>query len=133
MAEYQNIFTRVQVRGPAYAGVPLTTTGWTRTGKPFFDHGGAVNAGSSGSGDISVADVRGPLTVRIAGSGDVKVNGGEASEVDVSIAGSGGVRFGGLARSLKASIAGSGDVSVAEVQGPITKHIFGSGEVRVGR
>ena len=22
MAEYQNIFTRVQVRGPAYAGVP---------------------------------------------------------------------------------------------------------------
>ncbi len=38
MAEYQNLFTRVQVRGPAYAGVPLTTTGWTRTGKPFFVH-----------------------------------------------------------------------------------------------
>ena len=38
MAEYQNIFTRVQVRGPAYAGVPLETTGWTRTGKPFFLH-----------------------------------------------------------------------------------------------
>ena len=38
MAQYQNIFTRVQVRGPAYAGVPLATTGWTRTGKPFFIH-----------------------------------------------------------------------------------------------
>ena len=38
MAEYQNLFTRVQVRGPAYAGVPLTSTSWTRTGKPFFLH-----------------------------------------------------------------------------------------------
>ncbi len=38
MAQYQNIFTRVQVRGPAYAGVPLATTGWKRTGKPFFLH-----------------------------------------------------------------------------------------------
>lgn len=93
---------------------------------------GPLNAGSSGSGDIEVAEIRGPLTVRIAGSGDVKVNEGEASEVNVSIAGSGGVRFGGVARSLKASIAGSGDVSVAQVQGPIIKHVFGSGEVHVG-
>ena len=38
MAQYQNIFTRIQVRGPAYAGVPLNTTGWKRTGKPFFIH-----------------------------------------------------------------------------------------------
>ena len=39
MAQYQNIFTRVQVRGPAYSGVPFTTRGsWTRSGKPFFLH-----------------------------------------------------------------------------------------------
>ena len=38
MAEYQNLFTRVQVRGPAYAGVPLTTIGASRTGKPYFVH-----------------------------------------------------------------------------------------------
>ncbi len=38
MAQYQNIFTRLQVRGPAYAGVPLATTGLKRTGKPFFLH-----------------------------------------------------------------------------------------------
>ena len=29
MAEYQNIFTRVQVRGPTYAGVPLPRGSWT--------------------------------------------------------------------------------------------------------
>ncbi len=36
MAEYQNIFTRVQVRAPAYAGVPLPRGTWARQGKPFF-------------------------------------------------------------------------------------------------
>jgi photosynthetic reaction center M subunit len=36
MAEYQNIFTRVQVRAPAYAGVPAPDGSFTRQGKPFF-------------------------------------------------------------------------------------------------
>jgi photosynthetic reaction center M subunit len=36
MAEYQNIFTRVQVRTPAYIGVPTTRGTWVRQGKPFF-------------------------------------------------------------------------------------------------
>ena len=36
MAEYQNIFTRVQVHAPAYAGVPLKRGDWARQGKPFF-------------------------------------------------------------------------------------------------
>jgi photosynthetic reaction center M subunit len=36
MAEYQNIFTRVQVRSPVYMGVPLPRQDWPRFGKPFF-------------------------------------------------------------------------------------------------
>jgi photosynthetic reaction center M subunit len=36
MAEYQNIFTRVQVHAPAYIGVPLPRGTWVRQGKPFF-------------------------------------------------------------------------------------------------
>jgi photosynthetic reaction center M subunit len=36
MAEYQNIFTRVQVRYPAEAGVPLPRDDWPRLGKGFF-------------------------------------------------------------------------------------------------
>ena len=36
MAEYQNIFTRVQVRGPAHHGVPVPYGPWAREGKPFF-------------------------------------------------------------------------------------------------
>jgi photosynthetic reaction center M subunit len=38
MAEYQNIFTQVQIRGPAYAGVPLTRGPWVRMGKPGFSY-----------------------------------------------------------------------------------------------
>ena len=35
MAEYQNIFTQVQVKGPAHLGVPLYRDQFGRTGKPF--------------------------------------------------------------------------------------------------
>ena len=35
MAEYQNIFTQVQVKGPAHMGVPLYRDQFGRTGKPF--------------------------------------------------------------------------------------------------
>jgi photosynthetic reaction center M subunit len=38
MAEYQNIFTRVQIRAPAYEGVNLPRGTWTRQGTPFFNH-----------------------------------------------------------------------------------------------
>jgi len=36
MPEYQNIFTRVQVRAPAHPGVPLGRSTWVRQGEPFF-------------------------------------------------------------------------------------------------
>ena len=36
MAEYQNIFTRVQVRGPTHMGVALPRGSWARLGKPGF-------------------------------------------------------------------------------------------------
>ncbi len=38
MAEYQNIFTRVQIRAPAYPGTPLPGGVWTRQGKGGFNH-----------------------------------------------------------------------------------------------
>ena len=39
MIEYQNIFTAVQVRGPAHTGEPLTPRGvWLRAGKGRFSY-----------------------------------------------------------------------------------------------
>ena len=38
MAEYQNIFSRVQVRSPVYAGTPLPAGVWKRQGKGTFSY-----------------------------------------------------------------------------------------------
>jgi photosynthetic reaction center M subunit len=38
MAEYQNIFTQVQVRGPVHDGIPLPKGFWDRVGKPGFSY-----------------------------------------------------------------------------------------------
>ncbi len=38
MAEYQNIFTQVQVRGPVEQGVPLPAEDEPRTGQPFYQY-----------------------------------------------------------------------------------------------
>jgi len=38
MAEYQNIFTRVQIRGGADYGVPMAPGIWDRQGKPGFNY-----------------------------------------------------------------------------------------------
>jgi photosynthetic reaction center M subunit len=35
-AEYQNLFTRVQVRGPVHMGPAMAPGTWVRQGKPFF-------------------------------------------------------------------------------------------------
>ena len=38
MAEYQNIFTRVQIRGGADYGVPMAPSIWDRQGRPAFSY-----------------------------------------------------------------------------------------------
>jgi photosynthetic reaction center M subunit len=38
MPEYQNLFTRVQVRGPLHAGVPVTGSIFPRSDKPFYSY-----------------------------------------------------------------------------------------------
>ncbi|MCG5531693.1 photosynthetic reaction center subunit M [Halorhodospira halochloris] len=38
MAEYQNVFTRVQVRGPAEQGIEVPGGSWNRVGRPRFSY-----------------------------------------------------------------------------------------------
>jgi hypothetical protein len=86
----------------------------------------------AGSGDVRAGRVDGPFEASVAGSGDVIVEGGQAREAKVRIAGSGDVRFQGAAASLSASVAGSGDVRFQRVSGPVSRSIIGSGDIRVG-
>jgi hypothetical protein len=94
---------------------------------------GPVDVDIAGSGDVSVAGVNGALDVHVAGSGDVRVAGGRATSMTVSVAGSGDVTFDGVADRLSARIMGSGDVHAREVRGDISKTVMGSGSVTVGR
>ena len=98
----------------------------------LHDIRGAASIDVAGSGDVSAASIQGPLHTNVMGSGDVKIDGGRASEMIVHIAGSGDVRFGGVAGTLDATSAGSGDVSVGRVEGAIHKASFGSGGVNIG-
>ena len=86
----------------------------------------------AGSGSGNVGSASGPLDVNLAGSGGVSINGGRATQMKVSVAGSGDVRFAGSADTLKARITGSGDIRVGAVKGEVSKAILGSGSIRVG-
>ena len=63
----------------------------------------------------------------------LRVRGGRASTLEVSIGGSGDVNFGGTAGDVSAAIAGSGDVRVAQATGAVSRSIVGSGDLRIGR
>ena len=93
---------------------------------------GGVEASIAGSSNIRIASVAGPVKVRISGSGDFNIDGGHASNLSASIAGSGDVTFHGVADNLTAAIAGSGDVNVSHVTGSVKKSVVGSGDVNVG-
>lgn len=69
-----------------------------------------VKLSIAGSGDANLAAlVADDVQVRIAGSGDASVTANQA--LDVSVAGSGDVRYGGSATNVKSSTAGSGSVT----------------------
>lgn len=101
---------------------------------------GSVTAGATrglevnigGSGDVAVARLDGRMEVAIGGSGDVDVRGGTSPNVDISIAGSGDINFGGVAGDVDVSIMGGGDVTIARATGSVSRSIMGGGDVRIG-
>jgi hypothetical protein len=71
---------------------------------------GQVKLSIAGSGDAELAElVADEVSVRIAGSGDANVTANKS--LDVSVAGSGDVRYGGMVASVKSSVAGSGSIT----------------------
>ena len=92
-----------------------------------------VSAHIAGSGEVEIEEASGPIQVEIAGHGDVRIGGGHATDMRVSIVGSGDVAYKGVADNLRAAIAGSGEIVVAKVTGTVRKSIAGSGAIDVGR
>ncbi|MFX9181041.1 hypothetical protein ABTN76_20025, partial [Acinetobacter baumannii] len=68
----------------------------------------SLDISNAGCGDWRVADVRGPLRLSMAGSGDVHA--GSAGEAHVSISGSADVALGPVNGVLETRTSGSGDI-----------------------
>lgn len=90
---------------------------------------GELEAGVNGSGDIAAGDV-GALSAAIRGSGDIRV-GEVAGEAEMSIAGSGDIAVGRVGGEMELNIAGSGDIRAAGGAGELEVNIHGSGDVRI--
>lgn len=86
-----------------------------------------------GSGDVDVQRVNGDVTISIAGSGGVDIDGGRIASMTASIAGSGDVEADAVVTDLSASIVGSGDIKVRRVTGNLSQRVIGSGKVYVDR
>lgn len=131
------------VDGPvslAIGGSGDIRTGTSRALEVSIGGSGSVMAGATrglevaigGSGDVRVARLDGPMEVSIGGSGDVDVRSGTSPNIDISVAGSGDINFGGVAHDVDVSIVGSGDVTIARATGSVSRAILGGGDVRIG-
>lgn len=94
---------------------------------------GAIAEGAdvdiAGSGEVIIASLIGPLGADGAGSGNVTVQGGQVSEANIDLAGSGGVDIAAPVERLEVSIMGSGSVDVQGVVGDLVAEVAGSGSV----
>ena len=84
---------------------------------------------NAGCGDWTVGNVKGALSARQAGSGDLRA--GWAGSADVRIAGSGDVNLVAIGGPLTADIAGSGDVHAGAINGDLKTNVAGSGDITV--
>ena len=90
----------------------------------------AVTLTATGEGDVRVADLRAPLVVSLAGSGDLVA--GRTGALAVVIHHDGNATFGEVDGPATVEIGSSGDVRINKVLGPLTAKLIGSGDLVVG-
>ncbi len=89
-----------------------------------------ITLSSSGDGDIRVADLRGPLTASLSGSGDLVT--GSTGPLILSVSASGDATLGDINGPATIAINGSGDVHIKAVHGRLTVTQVGSGDLIAG-
>ena len=82
---------------------------------------------NAGCGDWTLANIAGPLVVRVSGSGDVRA--ASVGSAEVRISGSSDVTFNNIRNGLTTAVAGSGDLRAGSVNGPMHVRVAGSGDV----
>ncbi|MCR5880798.1 hypothetical protein [Phenylobacterium sp. J367] len=90
-----------------------------------------LEANLSGAGGVKIREFSGAMAANVAGVGKVEVEHGSATSLKASVAGVGGIEFGGPVDTLDASIAGFGGVRVQSVKGSVRKSVSGIGKVTI--
>ncbi|EGF90939.1 hypothetical protein ABI_23510 [Asticcacaulis biprosthecium C19] len=88
---------------------------------------------NNGSSDVSVQKIAGPVSLSLAGSGDVDIAGGHIPGFVMKGSGSGDVAFGGIAGTVNIDANGPGDISIMKATGPVITKVNGSGEMYIGQ
>lgn len=89
---------------------------------------------ASGSGDISVAKVKGVFDAKLSGAGNLKVDAIETSAVNIQTSGHSMVKLGaGSIGAFSLSSAGASDIDVAATVTDANISMVGAGEVRIAK
>ena len=86
----------------------------------------------SGSGTISAAKVVGALGVRLTGSGEVRIEDSELSELSAELSGAGSLWLGGRAERANLALTGAGDLHVEQVDQKPRVSLQGAGNITIG-
>lgn len=89
---------------------------------------GALELRRTGSGDVSLREVRGDAQLRSVGSGDIRLD-SVAGSVTAGDVGSGDLTFERVGGDVKVDSIGSGDLSVRDVGGGLRVRAQGSGDI----
>lgn len=120
----------VDIRGGRFTG-PVTIEG-TGSGSVVLDATGPLTVRQRGGGDVSVAEVFGPVDVVLNGSGDLRIGSGAIAQLSALLGSSGDLLLGtaviGRARLV---LNGSGDFVADRIDGPIDAETNSSGDVRI--
>ena len=90
----------------------------------------SVDLSNSGCGDWVVANVTGPMRLRLSGSGDART--GSAGSATLRISGSGDITTRDIHGGLDAVTSGSGAIAAASLNGPFHANVAGSGDIAAG-
>lgn len=91
----------------------------------------SLSFANAGCGTWTLANVSGPLTLSLSGSGDVK--GGSAQHATIRVAGSGDISLQRLTQGAQIDISGSGSTRIAALDGPLDVNVAGSGDVTIAQ
>lgn len=114
--------------GPRQGPVQLDLS----AGKVIFDALDDADLCLSGSGNIQVGVARGHLQTRLSGSGTIRIENAQLSQLETELSGVGDILIKGEAEQAQLALAGVGSIYIDSVKQQPTVTVTGLGKLSVG-